>query len=326
MRTITLEEHFVSREFLDRAGIDMGGQTRVAMTEEITDLAELRLKAMDESGIDVQVISHVWPTLAAVPADDQIAICTSANDQLAAAVTAHPDRFAGFAALPLADPSAAVRELDRAVGDLGFRGALINGRADADRRFLDDPSLFPVLQRAEALGVPLYLHPGAPTETVRREYYDGFGPSVRWLLGTAAWGWHAEAGLHVLRMIVARVFDRLPGLKVIIGHDGEMLPFMLDRTDELLTPAARQDTGLVKGVADTFHSNVWVTTSGMFSLATFQLIHQVVGADRILFSVDYPLSPNSRGRAFLDAVPIAPADKEKISHRNAELLLRLPAA
>jgi hypothetical protein len=323
MRTITLEEHFVSSEFLARAGIDMGGQSRVPMSQEVTDLAEIRLKDMDEAGIDVQVISHVWPTYAALPAADETAVSAAANDQLAAAIAAHPDRFAGFAALPLSDPGAALRELDRAVGDLGLRGALVNGRAGG--RFLDHPSLFPVLERAAALGVPLYLHPGLPTETLRQEHYAGFSPSVSYVLGTAAWGWHAETGLHVLRMIAARVFDRLPGLQVIIGHMGEMLPFMLDRADEWLTPAARQD-GLVKGVADTFRSNFWITTSGMFSVPPFLLLHQVIGADRILFSVDYPFSPNSQGRTFLDALPVSPADKEKISHRNAERLLKIPPA
>jgi uncharacterized protein len=222
----------------------------------------------------------------------------------------------------MSDTEASVRELDRTVSELGFKGVLINGRTDG--RFLDHPSLFPVLERVAALGVPLYLHPGLPTETLRQEHYDGFGPSVSYVLGTAAWGWHAETGLHVLRMIVSRIFDRLPGLQVIIGHMGEMIPFMLDRVDERLTPAARRE-GLQCTVAETFRSNFWVTTSGMFSAPPFQLLHQVVGADRILFSVDYPFSSNSQGRTFLDGLAISPADKEKISYLNAERLLNLLA-
>jgi uncharacterized protein len=278
---------------------------------------------MAEAGIDLQVISHVVPTVTPLPAAQQIDIARSANDQAAEAVAAHPGRFAAFAALPMGDTHAAVRELDRAVSALGFKGALINGRTEG--RFLDDPSLFPVLERAAALGVPLYLHPGLPTETLRREHYSGFSPAVSYALGTAAWGWHAETGLHVLRMIAARVFDRLPDLQVIIGHMGEMIPFMLDRADEWLTPVTRRD-GLAGTVAETFRSNFWVTTSGMFTTPPFQLLHQILGPDRILFSVDYPFSPNSQGRAFLDALPVDPADKEKISHLNAERLLNLAAA
>jgi uncharacterized protein len=324
MRTIALEEHFVSESFLARAGHDLGGQRRLDLSnEQVTDLGDIRIKHMDEAGIDIQVISHVWPTYQSSSAEEQTGISTAANDQLAAAVTTHPDRFAAFAALPMGDPAAAVQELDRAVLGFGFRGALINGRADG--RFLDHPSLFPVLERAAQLGVPLYLHPGLPTETLRREHYDGFSPTVSYFLGTAAWGWHAETGLHVLRMIAARIFDRLPDLHIIIGHMGEMLPFMLARADEWLTPAARHD-GLERGVADTFRSNFWVTTSGMFTIPPFQLLQQITGADRILFSVDYPFSPNIQGREFLDALPISPADKEKISHLNAERLLKLPAA
>jgi hypothetical protein len=131
-----------------------------------------------------------------------------------AAVSAHPDRFAAFAALPMSDPTAAVRELDRTANELGFKGALINGRADG--RFLDDPKFFPILERARALNGPLYLHPGLPTETLRQELYSDLEPSVAFALGVSAWGWHAQAGLHALRLIVSRVFDRLPDLQISV--------------------------------------------------------------------------------------------------------------
>ena len=320
MRTIALEEHFVSKRLAETVGagpapVDPG-------RDEVTDLGPLRLQSMDEASIDVQVISHIWSTYAPLTPGQQIDIATAANDQLATAVAAHPGRFAGFATLPMADTQASVRELDRGVTELGFKGALIFGRAEG--RFLDHPSLFPVLERAAALGVPLYLHPGLPTESLRREHYDGLTPAVSQALATAAWGWHAETGLHALRMIASRVFDRLPGLQVIIGHMGEMIPFMLDRIEERLTPAAQRE-GLERTVAETFRSNFWVTTAGLFTAPPFLLLLQAVGADRILFSVDYPFSSNRQGRAFLDALTISPADQEKISHLNAERLLNLPA-
>jgi predicted TIM-barrel fold metal-dependent hydrolase len=321
MRIITLEEHFVSKRFLESAGVNLGGQRALDLTHSaVTDLGDVRLKDMDESEIDVQVLSHVVPTYSPLSRAQQVDIARAANEQMAAAVAAHPQRFAAFAALPMGDVDGAVQELERTVREYHFKGALVNGRTDG--LFLDHPSLFPILERAAGLGVPLYLHPGLPTETLRREHYEGFGPSVSYALGTAAWGWHAETGLHVLRMIAARIFDRLPDLRIIIGHMGEMIPFMLARADEWLTPAAQRD-GLKRTVAETFRSHFWVTTSGMFSAPPFQLLLQVLGADRILFSVDYPFSPNAQGRAFLDALDLSPADREKVSHLNAERLLAL---
>jgi uncharacterized protein len=324
MRVITLEEHFVSQRLLETAGIDLDGQRRLDLSgAEVTDLGSLRLRHMDEAGIDLQVLSHVIPTFGPLPSSLDIDIARAANEQADAAVKAHPDRFAAFAALPMTDPDAAVRELDHAVGDLGFRGALINGRANGI--FLDHPSMFPVLERAAQLRTPLYLHPGLPTATLRKEHYDGFGPSVSYALGTAAWGWHAEAGLHALRLIAAGIFDRLPDLRIILGHMGEMVPFMIDRADEWLTPAAMQENGLRRSVAQTFREQFWVTTSGMFSSPQFLLLHQVLGPDRLLFSVDYPFSSNGQGRAFLDALQINPTDKERLAHGNAERLLGLSA-
>lgn len=324
MRTITLEEHFVSQAFLELAGVNLGPQQAVDMSAAtVTDLGERRLADMDAAGIDMQILSHVLPTFDPIPVDRQLAIATRANDQVAEAVAAHPDRFAAFAALPMGDTPAAVRELDRTVSELGFKGVLVNGREDG--RFLDDPVLFPVLERAAALHVPLYLHPGLPTESIRREYYSGLPPEVAYALAAPAWGWHAETGLHLLRLIATGTFDRLPNLQIIVGHMGEMLPFMLDRVNAYLTPPARRN-GLQRSVAETFRSNVWVTTSGMFSTGPLQLLIDVIGIDRVLFSVDYPFCATTQGRDFLDAMPISTADKAKISHRNAEKLLDIPPA
>ncbi|GAA4683140.1 amidohydrolase family protein [Frondihabitans cladoniiphilus] len=322
MRTITLEEHFVSQRFLDTVGINLGGQRGVDLSGgELTDLADTRLRHMDASGIDMQVLSHVVPTFAPLPHALQVDISTAANNQAAEAVAAHPDRFAAFATLPVGDVDASVTELERAVKQLGFKGALLNGRADG--KFLDDPELFPLLVKAAELNVPLYLHPGLPTEALRNELYSGFGPSVGYALSTAAWGWHAEAGLHALRLIAAGIFESLPNLHIILGHLGEMVPYMIDRADEWLSPAMKFDGIAGPSVAETFRSNFWITTSGMFSSPQFLLALQVLGAERIMFSVDYPFSPNSQGRAFFDGLEISPFEKEKVSHLNAEQLLGL---
>jgi uncharacterized protein len=304
--------------------VDLGPQHAVDMSAAaVTDLGQLRLNDMDAAGIDMQVLSHVLPTFDTIPVDRQVEMATRANDQAAEAVAAHPDRFAAFAALPMGDTPAAVRELDRAVSELGFKGALVNGREGG--RFLDDPGLFPILEQAATLHVPLYLHPGLPSDSIRREYYSDLPPEVAYALAAPAWGWHAETGLHLLRLIATGMFDQLPDLQIIIGHMGEMLPFMLDRVDAYLTPPARRN-GLQRSIAETFRNNVWVTTSGMFSTGPLQLLIDVIGIDRVLFSVDYPFCATTQGRDFLRQLPISTNDMTKISHRNAENLLNIAPA
>ena len=334
MRTIAIEEHYMSkafREAMQRQAAQPGGSARANLTPERTaklaDLDGLRLKDMDAGQIDLQVISHIGFSSAPHPedarprelgGDDEVKLAREANDQLAAAVAAHPDRFAGFAALPMAHPNAAADELERAVRDLGLKAPMITGTTNG--RFLDDPIFLPVLERAVALDVPIYIHPGEPPAPVREAYYTGFEPAENYVLSTAGWGWHSEVGIHALRMILDGVFDRLPTLQIIIGHMGEMIPFMLARIDDTLTPQARH---LQRPVPDYFLQNFHITTSGFFTDPPLLLALQIMGADRIIFSVDYPFSANERGRAFLDNLPVSPADKEKISHLNAERVLRL---
>jgi len=237
---------------------------------------------------------------------------------LAKAVADHPDRFAGFAVLPTLDATAAADELDRAVTQLGFKGALINGHTRG--RFLDDEAFWPIFERAEALDVPIYLHPTPPPPQVREAYYSGLQGMVGNVLALAGWGWHCETGLHALRLVLGGVFDRFPRLQVVIGHMGENIPFSLARADQVLTPFAGY---LQRRVADYFYENFYITTSGYFTFAPLLCALMVLGPDRIIFSVDYPFSDNVEGRAFLDAAPINPADREKLAHGNVERLLRM---
>lgn len=288
---------------------------------KLADLGSIRLKDMDAGGIDLQVISHTVLGTVSLPGDEGVRLAREANDQLAAAVAAHPDRFAGFATLPMTDPEAAADELERAVRSLGFKGAMINGTTNG--RFLDDPSFLPILEPAVALDVPMYVHPAVPPAAVREAYYTGFDLAVNFSLSTGGWGWHSEAGIHTLRLILAGVFDRLPALQIIIGHMGEIIPFMLARINNVLTPVAKH---LQRTVPEYFLQNFHITTSGFFTDPPLLLALQVTGADRIIFSVDYPYSTNEQGRAFLDSASISPADKEKISHLNAERLLKLAQA
>jgi predicted TIM-barrel fold metal-dependent hydrolase len=315
MRTIALEEHFCSPELADPPDSARHIFYGQGVADQLGDLDKIRLAEMDAAGIDVQVISHVAP--AAQGLADGVEVAQRANDQLAIAVASHPDRFAGFATLPTGDPSAAADELERAVGDLGFVGALVNSTLGPNGVFLDDPRFEPLLDRFELLDVPLYLHPAPPPPALRDILYGGLPPLIAARLATGAWGWHAEAGLHALRMVAAGVFDRHPGLRMILGHCGEMIPFMLDRIDEQLHGQLRLEP------SEYFLRNVWVTTAGMFSVPPVMCSVQVFGVDRVLFSVDYPFGSNPRGRELLDTLPLSPADKAKIAGGNAERLLGL---
>jgi uncharacterized protein len=321
MRVISLEDHFWTPDIATAIGALRNPDTAASdspLAADLLDLGERRLAAMDEAGIDLQVISHTTPGVQHLDADTAVPLAREANDALARAVAEHPDRFAGFATLPTSAPDAAADELERAVGDLGMKGAMVNGHTGG--LFLDDPRFDVLLARAERLGVPLYLHPAEPVAAVRAAYYEGFDPAVSWFLSAAAYGWHAETGLHVLRMVLAGVFDRHPGLQLVIGHMGEMLPFMLARVDDNLPPAV---TGLDRLPSEYILANVHITTSGLFSVPPLLCALMVFGADRVLFSVDWPYAPNTDGRRLLDTAPLSPDDLERIAHGNAERLLGL---
>ena len=300
---------------------NQGGSTPGVGSEQqakLSDLGSIRLNDMDANGIDLQVISHSASGMISLPAQESIGVIRAANDQLAEAISAHPDRFAGFALLPMSDPVAAVAEMERAIRTLGFKGVMINGTTNG--LFLDDPSFLPLLEQAVALNIPIYLHPAPAPPVVRDAYYTGFDPTVNFVLSTSGWGWHSETGIHSLRLMLSGVFDRLPTLQIIIGHMGEMIPFMLDRINNTLAPAAKH---LQRRLPEYFLQNFFITTSGFFTDPPLLLAMEVMGADRIIFSIDYPYSTNAQGRTFLDNASISPADKEKISHLNAERLLHL---
>jgi predicted TIM-barrel fold metal-dependent hydrolase len=324
MKTIALEEHFVTSDFLKATGAygHSVPEPMRAIRDKLLDLGDARIAAMDDGGITLQVLS-----LAAMGIDDlapanQTAVFHDVNDELAAAVKAHPDRFAAFATPALKEPAAAVKELERCIRDLGFKGFFVNGTTDG--KFLDAPEFFPVLEAAEALNVPLYLHPAPPPAVVQSAYYSGLPGDTGMLLSIAGWGWHAELGLHLLRLIVSGVFDRLPNLQVIVGHMGEGVPYALARSNGILSAAAKN---LKRSITETILAQVHVTTSGYFTRPPFDCARQVLGLDHLMYSVDYPFSPNTRGQEFLATLQSQPAlttaEMEALTHGNAERLLRL---
>jgi len=322
MRVVALEEHITIHSLnvemesttVARPG-SRSGASRAALLE---DVEGERLRTMDEAGINIQVLSVPGLGAWSFPADASPPFARRYNDGIADIVRAHPQRFAAFAHLPLTAPEASADELERAVREHGMKGALISGQCDG--KFLDDPVFESLLTRAEKLDVPIYIHPGVPPESVQVAYYRGFSPQVSSMFATTGWGWHTETGIHVLRMVLAGTLDRHPRLRLIIGHMGEMLPTMLARCDDFLR---QKDTGLPRSVSQTILDHVTITTSGFFTLPPFLAALLTFGADRILFSVDYPFSNNAVARKFLDALPLAPDDREKIAHGNADRLLKL---
>jgi predicted TIM-barrel fold metal-dependent hydrolase len=311
MRVIGLEEHFLAPGLREGAG-----HLPEDWMRKLEDLDDERLGDMDAAGIDYQVISHTTPGTQALEGEDAITRAREANDRLAAAVRRHPDRFGGFATLPTSDPEAAGKELRRAKEELGFVGALINGRTGG--QFLDDPKFRPVLAEAEQLELPIYLHPARPPAEICDASFRGFDPLVEFRLSIVNWGWHSETGLHALRLILAGVFDRFPRLQLIIGHMGEMLPYMLSRIEEFPPPPHAPPE---RPISDYLRTNIHITTSGFFTFPPLLCALMVLGVERIMFSVDYPYSSNESGSAFLDAMAISPSDKERIAHGNAEQLL-----
>ncbi len=324
MRTITLEEHVSTVEF--QKAVEAQGR-RGAPSEylrriqaKLADIGKGRLADMDAGGIDMQVLSLAGGDMENLDTATATALARDTNDQINAAVRAHPNRFAAFATLNLREPETAAWELERCMRELGTKGALVNGTSGG--LFLDDPRFTPFWEAAHSLNAPVYLHPAPPPPPVKQAYFSGLPEDLGFFLSTAGWGWHVETGLHALRLITSGLFDRYPKLQLIIGHMGENLPYSLARADAVLS---RSRAPIQRTVAEYFHEHFHVTTSGYFTLPPLLCMLQVVGAERILFSVDYPFSTTEQGRRFLDSLPLSPADLEKIAHANAERLLGIPA-
>lgn len=321
MRIITLEEHITTPEILKAAQMPATGASAAfmqTMNAKLLDVGEGRIADMDAAGIDMQVLSVSANTVDKLDSDAANAIARDANDRMAAAVRAHPGRFAAFATLALQEPDRAAAELDRSIRELDFKGVMLNGTSNG--LFFDHPRFTPIFEAATSLDVPIYLHPAPPPKRVMEAYYSGLPGSLGFMLSTAMWGWHVETGMHCLRLIVSGLFDRFPALKIIVGHMGENLPFSIARAEMVL---GRGAADLKRPVGEYFREYFYLTTSGYFSTPPFQCMQQVVGIDRIMFSVDYPFSSNIVGRKFLETLPISAEEKEKVAHGNAEKLLKI---
>jgi uncharacterized protein len=323
VRTITLEEHFATPGFLNGPGRELKdralrfGGSAARLLEQLCDLGDQRVSEMDTAGIDMQILSLTSPGAEQLEASEAVVFAQGTNDYLADALRSHPARLGGFATLPTADPKTAAEELERTVHDYGFKGAVINGHIQG--RYLDDQFFWPIFERAEALNVPIYLHPTQPPRAVIESSYGGFAPIVTDMLAGPGWGWHIETAIHVIRIVLGGTFDRYPRLQLVIGHMGETLPFMLQRLDVM--PVAM--TKLTRPISSYLRENVFYTFSGFNFTATFLDLLLQVGVDRIMFSADYPYGSMAQARAFLDQLPVSNADRERIAHSNSEQLLGL---
>jgi 2,3-dihydroxybenzoate decarboxylase len=311
---IAIEEHYSDPElYAQFTGRDLFAPPHVMKALE--DVGEARLKDMDAAGIDIQVLSHTAPSLQKIETG-AVALARRVNDRLAQIVKTQPTRYAAFAALPTGDPAAAADELARCVETLGFKGAMLHGLAHG--HFVDDQRYWPIFARAEALGVPIYLHPSMPHEAVIDAYYKEYAKDFPVLL-RAAWGFTVETATLGVRLVLSGVFEKYPKLQFILGHLGEGLPFLLWRIDNGLARPGQKPVAF----RDTFSKHFSITTSGFFADPALLLCVQEMGVDRILFAVDYPFEANAPGPAWLARVPLCDEDKAKIASGNAKRLLRM---
>jgi predicted TIM-barrel fold metal-dependent hydrolase len=309
-RIIALEEHFWTPELIAlRRTVD---QVNPKSVERLGDLGALRLREMDEADIDMQVLSEAEPGVQNLAPEQAVPLARVSNDLLFEAIKRNPDRFAGFATLPTPDPAAAARELERTVKELRFCGAMVHGSTRG--HFLDERQFWPILETAAALDVPIYLHPCTPHPAVLDAYYKDYPQ-----LGRAALGFGIEMAVQAARLVMSGVLDEFPRLRIILGHLGETLPFVLWRANDTL---ARRAT-LRRSFREYFRDHFFITTSGNFSHPALQCAIAELGVERILFAVDWPFQRNREAVDFIKRAELAPDDRQQIFGSSARRLLRI---
>jgi predicted TIM-barrel fold metal-dependent hydrolase len=323
---IGLEEHFAIADTIDDSRGYLPDATWTELRARALDIHDRRLREMDKHGVEMMILSLNAPAIQAIPdvarAD---AIARKANDYLAEQVRKRPERFQGLAALPMQDPELATNELRRCVQDLGLKGALVNGFSQINDKdtaaYYDLAHYWPFWQAVESLDVPFYLHPRNPLAGQTR-IYDGHS----WLLGPS-WAFGQETAVHALRLMGSGLFDKYPRLKIILGHLGENLPYSVWRVDNCNGwVEGRHNYPAQKKIADYFYANFYLTTSGNFHTQTLIAAMMELGADRILFSIDWPFENVSHAADWFDRVPISEADRLKIGRTNALKLFKLPGS
>ena len=331
LKIICVEEHATFPDLLQRVPADcfavqkthdLGEHPLMAYIRgRITDVAGQRIKDMDDGKIAVQVLSLAGTVNSThLVGEASVELARDINDALKKAVDANPTRFRAFAELPMDSPSEAAKELRRCVKELGFVGAMMSGSIGSSGKFLDGSEFEPILSTFEELDVPLFLHPGIPPEAVWNTYYAfPDQPSLSAAFALPGWGWHNEVAIHVLRLALSGTLDKHPKLKIIIGHQGEMMPMMMQRFDTMF-PA--KDYGFQRSVGEMLRSQVWIAISGVFSIPPTQAAIATWGVDKVLFANDYPFIDSQRVPDYIKAIGdvVSPADLRKICQGNAEKL------
>jgi predicted TIM-barrel fold metal-dependent hydrolase len=312
-RVIALEEHYWDAEMASRFP---PGEDKSHAADLLKEVGDVRLRAMDEAGIDVQVLSHGAPAAQKLPKEVSVDLTMRVNDRLAEHCARHPTRFVGFAALPTPVPEQAARELDRCVKQLGFKGGMIHGLTHG--RFHDEKQFWPIFEVAERLDVPIYLHPSVPHVEVTKHYYDEYSKEFPTVI-RPAWGFTVETATAAIRLVLSRVFEKHANLKIILGHLGEALPFLVWRINQALARPGQDGLNF----RDVFCQHFYVTTSGNFSTPALLCTMLEVGMDRIMFAVDYPYVVNTDGTDWVEGLQISQDDKVKLLSTNAERLLKL---
>jgi predicted TIM-barrel fold metal-dependent hydrolase len=310
---IALEEHYWDAEM---AGHFPAGENKSHVSGLLTEIGDVRLRSMDEAGIDIQVLSHGAPAAQKLAPDIAVELTRRVNDRLAEACARYPSRFAAFAALPTPVPDKAAQELERCVTELGFKGAMIHGLTNG--LFIDDKRFWPIFEVAEKLDVPIYLHPSVPHPEVTKHYYDDYAREFPTVI-RPAWGFTVETATQAIRLILSRALEKYTKLQLILGHFGEALPFLMWRIDQALARPGQESLSFRNQFCEHFH----VTTSGNFSTPALICTMLELGIDRIMFSVDYPYVANSDGMDWIEKLQLSPGDKSKLVGGNARRLLKL---
>lgn len=288
-----------------------------AILKQLLDIDAGRLAVMDENGVDMHLLSLTAPGVQMFNADLGTELATIANDRIAEAVKKHPTRFAGLATFAPQDPKRAVKEMERAINTLKLNGFIINSHTNNE--YLDLPKYWPILEAAEALNAAIYIHPRAPSDGMAAPFDD-------YNMETAVWGYGMEVGTHAVRLMLSGVFDRFPNLKIVLGHMGEAVPFWLWRLDYMGAPGraagGAQRPHKLKP-SEYFKRNFAITTSGVQDPLALQYCIDKIGADNIMWAIDYPYQPTTPAVAFIESAPISDAEREKIAHGNAERIFHI---
>jgi len=293
-----------------------GGYGKLHFLDGLLDIEDRRIKDMDANGVAMHVLSLTAPGVQMFDADTACEMATLANDRLAEVISRHPSRFAGLASFAPQSPRRAVREMERAIGDLKLNGFILNSHTNSE--YLDDPKYFPILEAAEALDRCIYIHPRGASDGLK-------GPLRDYGMDSAMWGYGVEVGTHAVRMMASGLFDRFPRLKICIGHMGEAVPFWIWRITFMNSRA--QNVGRAPRtsltMAEYLQRNFVITTSGVEDPLALDYSIRKLGVDNVLWAIDYPYQPSAPAVAFMDAVDLSPQDKAKVYHGNAERVFHI---